>query len=124
TLRSETSKSFYLMDVLAFQAGERLVQRELAYTLGRMAAAENRAGGDRAAGIRAARDEFYRGETAKRIAEFHRREEGPLTLADLEGFAVDVAPALTTTFGRWQVAACGVWCQGPVLLQTPDMADR
>ena len=26
--------------------------------------------------IRAARDEFYRGDTAKRIAEFHAREGG------------------------------------------------
>src|SRR5207249_1218694 len=121
--RWETSKALYLKDGRAFQAGERLVQRELADTLGRMAAAEKRACGDRAAGIRAARDEFYRGETAKRIAEFHRKEEGPLTLADLEGFAVDVAPALTTTFGRWQVAACGFWCQGPVLLQMLNMLE-
>ena len=121
--RWETSKALYLKDGRALQAGERLVQRELADTLGRMAAAEKRAGGDRAAGIRAARDEFYRGETAKRIAEFHRKEEGPLTLADLEGFAVDVAPALTTTFGRWQLAACGFWCQGPVLLQMLNMLE-
>src|SRR3989454_6997709 len=121
--RWETSKALYLKDGRAFQAGEMLVQRELADTLTRMAAAERRAGGDRAAGIRAARDEFYRGETAKRIAEFHRKEDGPLTLADLEGFAVDVAPALTTTFGCWQVAACGFWCQGPVLLQMLNMLE-
>jgi gamma-glutamyltranspeptidase/glutathione hydrolase len=88
-----------------------------------MARAEARAGGDRAAGVRAARDEFYRGETAKRIAEFHRAEDGPLALADLEAFAVEVAPALTTTFEDWTVAACGYWCQGPVLIQMLDMLE-
>src|SRR5215510_1222077 len=121
--RWDTSKALYLKDGRAFQAGEMLVQRELAETLSRMAAAEKRAGGDRAAGIRAARDEVYRGETAKRITEFHRKEDGPLALADLEAFAVEVAPALTTTFGRWHVAACGFWCQGPVLLQMLNMLE-
>jgi len=88
-----------------------------------MVAAEKRAGGSRAAGIRAARDEFYRGETAKRIAEFHRANEGPLALADLADFSVEVAPALRTRFGALEVAACGFWCQGPVLLQILNMLD-
>ena len=121
--RWETSRALYLKEGRALQAGELLVQSELADTLARMAAAEKRAGGDRATGIRAARDEFYRGETAKRIAEFHRKEDGPLALADLEAFAVEIAPALTTTYGRWQIAACGYWCQGPVLLQMLDMLE-
>src|SRR2546428_11954518 len=82
-----------------------------------MARAEAKAGGSREAGVRAARDEFYRGETARRIAEFHRASGGPLTDEDLAEFGVEVAPALTTPFGAWDVAACGFWCQGPVLLQ-------
>src|SRR5262249_11330630 len=121
--RWPTSQALYLKDGRAFRAGELLVQRELADTLARMAAAEKRTHGDRAAGIRAARDEFYRGATARRIADFHRKEDGPAALEDLESFAVEVAPALTTTFGRWQVAACGYWCQGPVLLQMLNMLD-
>src|SRR2546427_8385888 len=40
-----------------------------------------------------------------------------LTDEDLAEFGVEVAPALTTPFGAWDVAACGFWCQGPVLLQ-------
>src|SRR5439155_1614270 len=48
---------------------------------------------------------------------------GTMSFADVEGFAVDVAPALTTTFGRWQLAACGFWCQGPVLLQMLNMLE-
>src|SRR5262245_11413685 len=81
--RWPTSVALYLRDGRAHRMGEVLVQRELAETLKRMVAAEKRSGGSRAAGVRAARDEFYRGETARRIAEFHRANEGPLALADL-----------------------------------------
>jgi gamma-glutamyltranspeptidase/glutathione hydrolase len=115
--RWPTSVALFLRDERAYRAGEILVQRELGETLRRMARAEAKAGGSREAGIRAARDEFYRGETARRIAEFHRASGGPLTDEDLAEFGVEVAPALTTPFGAWDVAACGFWCQGPVLLQ-------
>src|SRR5207249_4497390 len=98
-------------------------QGELGETLRRMARAEAKAGGSREAGIRAARDEFYRGETARRIAEFHRAEDGPLSREDLADFRVEVAPALTTPFGAYEVAACGFWCQGPVLLQMLNLLD-
>src|SRR5712691_8524861 len=74
-------------------------------------------------GARAARDEFYRGETAKRIAEFHRANDGPLTAADLADFSVEVGAALRTTFGAYEVAACGFWCQGPALLQMLNLLD-
>src|SRR5207248_8030124 len=115
--------ALYLRDGRAYRMGEVLVQKELADTLARMAAAEKRAGGSRAAGVRAARDEFYRGETAKRIAEFHRAEGGPLTAADLAEFSVEVGPALRTAYDRYEVAACGFWCQGPSLLQMLNLLD-
>jgi gamma-glutamyltranspeptidase / glutathione hydrolase len=121
--RWPTSTALYLKDGRAYRMGEILVLRELADTFKRMVAAEKRAGGSRAAGVRAARDEFYRGETAKRIAEFHRANDGPLALADLADFNVEVAPALTTTFGGYEIAACGFWCQGPVLLQILNMLE-
>jgi gamma-glutamyltranspeptidase/glutathione hydrolase len=121
--RWPTSAALYLRDGRAYRMGEVLVQRELGDTLARMVAAEKRAGGSRAAGVRAARDEFYRGETARRIAEFHRANDGPLALGDLADFAVEVAPALRTRFGALEVAACGFWCQGPALLQVLNMLD-
>ncbi len=118
-----TSAALYLRDGRAVRPGEILVQAELAETIARMAAAERRAGGPRAAGIRAARDEVYRGETAKRIAAFHLAEDGPLAAEDLAAFAVDVEPALWGTFGDFQVATCGFWCQGPVLIQLLHLLD-
>jgi len=121
--RWPSSASLYLRDNRALRMGEVLVQRELGETLRRMARAEAKAGGSREEGIRAARDEFYRGETAKRIAEFHRAEGGPLAASDLAEFSVEVAPALRTTFGRYEVAACGFWCQGPSLLQMLNLLE-
>jgi gamma-glutamyltranspeptidase/glutathione hydrolase len=121
--RWPTSAALYLRDGRPFRAGELLVQQELGETLRRMAAAEARAGGSRAAGVRAARDEFYRGETAKRIVEFHRANDGPLTAADLADFSVEMERALRSSFGRWEMAACGFWCQGPVLLQMLNILD-
>jgi gamma-glutamyltranspeptidase/glutathione hydrolase len=121
--RWPSSTALYLRDGRAYRMGEVLVQRELADTLERMVAAERRAGGSRAAGVRAARDEFYRGETARRIAEFHRANDGPLAAADLADFSVEVAPALRTRFGALEIAACGFWCQGPVLLQIVNMLE-
>ena len=121
--RWPTSIALYLREGRAYRLGEVLVQSELADTLGRMVAAEKKTGGSRAAGIRAARDEFYRGETARRIAEFHRQNNGPLTAADLADFSVEVEPALRTRFGPYEVAACGFWCQGPSLLQMLNMLD-
>src|SRR5216684_4126905 len=115
--RWPSSAALYLRDGRALRIGEVLVQRELGETLRRMARAEAKAGGSREAGVRAARDEFYRGETARRIAEFHRAEGGPLASEDLAEFSVEVGPALRTTFGRYEVAACGFWCQGPSFLQ-------
>lgn len=119
-----TSAALYLRDGRAYRMGETLVQRELGDTLRRMAAAESRAGGGREAGVRAARDEFYRGETAKRIVEFHRTHDGMVSAADLADFSVEVAPALTTSFHGYEVAACGFWCQGPVFLQMLNMLEK
>jgi gamma-glutamyltranspeptidase/glutathione hydrolase len=121
--RWPSSVALYLRDGRAYRMGEVLVQSELADTLKRMVAAEKRVGGSRVEGIRAARNEFYRGETAKRIAEFHRANEGPLALSDLADFSVEVAPALQTSFGAYEVAVCGFWCQGPALLQALNILD-
>src|SRR2546429_1858569 len=121
--RWPSSTSLYLRDNRALRMGEVLVQRELGETLRRMARAEAKAGGSRETGIRAARDEFYRGETAKRIAEFHRAEGGPRAASDLAEFSVEVGPALRTTFGPYEVAACGFWCQGPSFLQMLNLLD-
>ncbi len=120
--RWPTTAALYLPGGWPRAAGEPFVQPELARTIETMIAAERRARG-RAEGIKAARDAFYRGEIAEAICAFHRQEGGLLTREDLGEFSVEVAPAMRTTFREFEVAACGFWCQGPVLLQVLNLIE-
>src|SRR5207244_702436 len=87
--------------------GEVFRQSEAAKTLERMAAAESRASTQgRDAGLQAARDEFYKGETAERIAAFMKAEDGLLTYDDLASYQVQVAPPVSTDYKGWQVYSC------------------
>lgn len=88
--------------------------------------AETRRG--REAQIDAARDAFYRGFVAEKIADFLRtaevmdgsghRHRGVLSADDLAGYAATVETPLTLDYHGWRVAKCGPWTQGPVLLQS------
>lgn len=99
------------------RVGSRLVQANLAGTIGRMIEAERRAAGDRRAKLRAVHDCFYRGEIAAEIAAFHAKNHGFLTREDLAGFEVPVEASISTTYKGIEVHACDAWCQGIVLLQ-------
>ncbi|MBM9595457.1 gamma-glutamyltransferase family protein [Roseitranquillus sediminis] len=105
------------------KTGDIFVQSDLAETFSILIEAERRAAGDRSAGLAAARDAFYRGEIAQRIAAHQRHEGGWLDEGDLAGFRVDVEAALSTSFGAAEVFMCAPWCQGPVLGQTLAMLD-
>ncbi|HYB43748.1 MAG TPA: gamma-glutamyltransferase family protein [Candidatus Methylomirabilis sp.] len=119
-----TSTSLYLPGGAPPAPGQLFVQTELAETIGLMVEGETRARRrGRARAIRAARDVFYKGEIARRIAEFHEREGGLLTAADLADFRAEVAPALVTSFRDYEIASCGFWCQGPVLLQMLNLIE-
>ncbi len=122
--RFPTSAPLYLRDGGAPAPGTPIVQSELAETIRRMIDGERQARRrGRARAIRAARDVFYKGEVARRIAEFHAREGGLLDARDLAEFHVEIAPALKTSFRGYEVAACGFWCQGPVLLQMLNLIE-
>jgi gamma-glutamyltranspeptidase/glutathione hydrolase len=98
--------------------GELLVQADLARSLQFMADEERAASRQgRAAGLRAARDAFYRGDLAAVMVRYHRDNGGWLTADDLASYRSEIGPPVRTTFGGLEVLACGPWCQGPVLLQ-------
>ncbi len=103
--------------------GEPLLQRDLAGTFRMLAEAERGAGGDRVGGLRAARDLFYRGEIARRVAEFSKAKGGLLDYEDLAGFRVRVEEPVMTGFRGYDVYACGPWCQGPVVPQTLNILE-
>src|SRR5262249_10947606 len=90
--RYPTSAAIYLKDGQAPPPGHLIVEAELAQTIKTMAAAELKARPrGRAGAIRAARDAFYKGDIAARIAEYHAKEGGLLTREDLAEFSVEVS---------------------------------
>ena len=83
--------------------------------------------GDRVRTIDAALDVFYRGFIAKEIDRFYtneavrdttgQRNTGLLRYADLAKWQATYDEPYTVEFGRYTVAKCGPWSQGPVMLQ-------
>jgi gamma-glutamyltranspeptidase/glutathione hydrolase len=98
--------------------GELFVQTDLARSIQFMADEERAASPrGRDAGLRAARDAFYRGDLAVTMVRYHRDNGGWLTADDLASYRSEIVPPARSTFGGMEVFTCGPWCQGPVLLQ-------
>ena len=104
------------------EPGEIFVQSDLARTLQYLVDEESTAAKKgRLAGLRAARDAFYRGDIARTIDRFFQENGGLMTAEDMAGFRVGIEPPVRTQFGNIDVYACGPWCQGPMLLQTLNL---
>lgn len=106
--------------------GERFRNPQLADFYTGLIGAERDASGGRDAGIRAARDHFYRGPVAERIHAFLREpvedvsgaaHAGLLTADDLAGYAGSVEEPLSVDYRGGRVWKCPPWSQGPVFLQ-------
>lgn len=96
--------------------GDVVRQPDLARTFRRLVAAYDRgAQHGRAAGYRAARDLFYRGEIAEEVARFSAQNGGLLTYDDLAGFAVRIEPPIRVRYRQYELLGCGPWSQGPTL---------
>jgi gamma-glutamyltranspeptidase/glutathione hydrolase len=121
-LRWPSSAAVMLVDGQVPALGSLVRQPALAGTLRRLCRAEARgAGGNRARGIQAARDEFYRGEIAREMVHFFRDQDGLLEADDLADFAVEVGPPVTSRYGAYEIHGGGFWCQGPVLQQALNL---
>ena len=119
-----SSAAVLLADGQVPAPGSLIRQPALARTFRRLCRAEaGGAGGDRARGIQAARDEFYRGEIAHDMVAWYREAGGLLEPDDLADFAVEVEPAVTGRYGRFEIHGGGFWCQGPVLQQALNLLD-
>jgi len=106
--------------------GEIFRQPNLAKTLRTIVAAEHDAfekTHDRAAGIRAGRDAFYKGDIARRIADADRAEGGVFAYEDLANYHGSVEEPTTTTFHGYLIEKAGPWDQGPVLLETLNILE-
>jgi len=102
------------------RVGEIFHQPDLARTLRSMVAAEKNAlasGASRTAAIDAVRDEFYRGEIAKKIGEFSKANGGLLRYEDMAAFKLTPEDPVSTDFHGMKVYKPGFWSQGPTMIE-------
>src|SRR5262249_13077053 len=100
------------------EVGEIFVQSDLAGTLQYMADQDRaHAHGDRLAGLKAARDAFYRGDIAAAIVRHQQENGGWITSDDLAGFHSPIEAPCRIGFGEFDVYGCGPWSQGPMVLE-------
>ena len=116
--RWPSSAAVYLPNGRPPRRGEIFVQADLGRTLQYMVDQEKTATAKgRAAGLKAARDAFYRGDIARTIVAYHKANGGLMTARDLDEFRVAIEPPVKTRFAGIEMYSCGAWCQGPVLPQ-------
>lgn len=118
------------------EVGDIFVQKDLARTLKRLAAAEADAlgkGASRGAALKAARDLFYNGEMTREIVRFQREfqskdengfvSHGLFSEEDFASYHARVEDAAKTNYRGIEVYKLGFWSQGPVLLQTLNILE-
>ncbi len=98
----ESIAAFRKPDGAPWKGGDRLIQRDLATTLERIAT-------DGA-------DEFYTGRTAELLATYHARHDGLLTRKDLEAYQAKERPPVHTKFRGYEVFGMGPVASGGIVL--------
>src|SRR5688500_12252148 len=92
------------------QVGAVFVQADLARTLRSIVAAEKAAARKgRLAGLRAARDYFYRGPIAQRIGAYMQSNGGLLAADDMARFKASVGAPVVADYRGYQVYKAGFW---------------
>lgn len=119
-----TSKQFFFGLNAQPESGQIYRSPALARTLQQMADAERRARGTRQRKIQAVRDEFYRGDIAKRIAAFSEANGGLIRLEDLKSFRAEIDKPVTGTYRGYEVDKPGFWTQGPVMIQALNILEN
>lgn len=95
----------------------------LAETMRRLVAAEATAAHDRSAGLRRVADYFYRGPIAQELDAWSRENGGLIRWTDLAQHVTRVEDAVSADYHGHTIYKCGVWTQGPYVLQTMQMLD-
>ncbi len=86
-----TTVKLFQMDTHTPQAGEIWRNPDLAPTLRKLVEAERQAAGQgRAAGLRAARDRFYKGDIAREMGEFSEKNGGLFRYEDFAAYTAEV----------------------------------
>ncbi len=118
--RWPSSSSVFLPKGRVPQVGEIFVQSDLGRTLQFLADEERAVARKRGrkAGLKAARDAFYKGDIAREVTRFIEQQGGPMRFEDFAHFSVAIEPTVKTRFEGIELHACGPWSQGPSLPMT------
>lgn len=121
--RWPSSRKVYFPKGRAPLPGEIFVQADLGRTLQYLADEEKKAARrkGRKAGLKAAREAFYKGDIAAQVARHIQKEGGLMRYEDFAGFRVNFEPTVKTRFEGIELHACGPWSQGPVLPMVLNM---
>ncbi len=95
----------------------------LARTVRRMIEAEKASPNDRLRGLRLVADYFYRGPIAHEIDEWSKANGALIRYTDLATHVTRIEDPTVANYRGYQVCKCGVWTQGPYLLQTLKMLE-
>jgi len=95
---------------------------DLARTLRRLIDAE-KASADRRRGLRLVADYFYRGPIAHEIDAWSRANGGLIRYSDLATHVTRVEEPVCINYRGHTICKCGVWTQGPYLLQTLQLLE-
>ena len=122
TLWPDSMKFFYPEGVPT-PRGEIFREPILAKTLRELVAAEKKAHGKRSAKLRAVRDLFYKGDIAKRIADFSEKNGGLIAYSDLANFHAETDEPKMGTYRGYEIYKPGFWTQGPVMIETLNLLE-
>jgi gamma-glutamyltranspeptidase / glutathione hydrolase len=101
--QSPVMTDLYTRDGALLEAGDTVLQQDMAGTFEDLVAAydgEADDGAERAAGIRAARDHFYRGPLAEAVVAFSEQDDGYLTLEDFSGYSAQIVEPISIDYGE------------------------
>ncbi len=122
-----TSAAVYLPNNEVPKPGTIFTNQKMAETYARILKEAESAGSDRVAQIERARKTWSHGFVAEAIDKFCRTQEvmdvsgsphkGVLSADDMARWVPTTEAPLTYDYGRYTVQKCGVWSQGPVMLQ-------
>ncbi len=88
-----------------------------------LSAAEQTAPHDRRRGLRLVADCFYRGSIARDLDAWSRANGGLIRYSDLATHTTRIEEPLAVDYRGYTVYKCGVWTQGPFVLQALQMLE-
>ena len=106
------------------EPGSLLVQKGIAATLRALVEAEHASEGNRADGVRAARECFYTGEVGRIIAECSESVGGILDMDSLADYEAKYETPIKISFLGHEVHGQRTWTQGAVLMQALNILEN